>query len=144
MTRTLHQLARQMVVLFRQAELGWGKSVGENLTRDLQTEFPERNGFSAKNLWAMRQFVNEYTAKPKLQPLIGEISWTQNLLIMARCKDDVVREPCELQNLKRRNLGSSHRRKEREREFRGLRADFTSADTHASYFLQTNRNSHLR
>ncbi len=76
----------------RQAALGWGKAVVENLARDLQTEFPGRNGFSAQNLWLMRQFFNEYLAKPKLQSLIGEISWTKNLLIMARCKDDLERE----------------------------------------------------
>ena len=76
----------------RQAILGWGKAVVENLARDLQTEFPGRNGFSAQNLWAMRQFFNEYSDKPKLQSLIGEISWTKNLLVMARAKDDLERE----------------------------------------------------
>ena len=58
----------------RQATLGWGKAVVENLARDLQSEFPGRNGFSAQNLWLMRQFVNEYTHKPKLQPLVGEMA----------------------------------------------------------------------
>lgn len=38
-------------------------------------------------LRAMRQLFNEYSDKPKLQSLIGEISWAKNLLIMARCKD---------------------------------------------------------
>jgi predicted nuclease of restriction endonuclease-like (RecB) superfamily len=76
----------------RQAELGWGKSVVENLARDLQVEFPGRNGFSAQNLWLMRQFFNEYSQLPKLQPLVGEISWAKNLLIMARCKDELERE----------------------------------------------------
>ena len=76
----------------RQTEQGWGKSVVENLARDLQTEFPGRNGFSVQNLWAMRQFFNAYQTKPNLQSLIGEISWAKNLLIMARCKDDLERE----------------------------------------------------
>ena len=76
----------------RQAEQSWGKAVVETLARDLQAEFPGRNGFSAQNLWLMRQFFNEYSDKPKLQPLVGEISWTHNLLIMARCKDDLERE----------------------------------------------------
>ncbi len=40
----------------------------------------------------MRQFYNEYKDKPILQSLIGEISWAKNLLIMARCKDDLERE----------------------------------------------------
>ena len=76
----------------RQAEQSWGKAVVETLARDLQAEFPGRNGFSAQNLWLMRQFFNEYSDKPKLQPLVGEISWSHNLLIMARCKDDLERE----------------------------------------------------
>lgn len=76
----------------RQAEQGWGKAVVETLAHDLQAEFPGRNGFSAQNLWLMRQFYNEYAAKTKLQPLVGEISWAKNLLIMARCKDDLERE----------------------------------------------------
>ena len=63
----------------RQTELGWGKGVVETLARDLQAEFPGRNGFSAQNLWLMRQFFNEYSDKPKLQPLIGEISWRRGL-----------------------------------------------------------------
>lgn len=76
----------------RQSEQGWGKSVVENLARDLQTEYPGRNGFSVQNLWLMRQFFNEYAPLPNLQPLVGEISWAKNLLIMARCKDALERE----------------------------------------------------
>ena len=45
-----------------------------NRARDLQTEFPGRNGFSAQNLWGMRQFYNEYRDKPNLQSPIREIS----------------------------------------------------------------------
>ena len=76
----------------RQAELGWGKSVVENLARDLQVEFPGRNGFSARNLWNTLDFYRVYFDKPKLQPLVAEISWAKNLLIMARCKDELERE----------------------------------------------------
>ncbi len=76
----------------RQEALGWGKAVVQALARDLQAEFPGRNGFSAQNLWAMRQFFIEYRDKPKLQSLIGVVSWAKNLLILARCKDDLERE----------------------------------------------------
>lgn len=76
----------------RQAAQGWGKAVVENLARDLQAEFPGRNGFSVQNLWLMRQFFNEYSQRPKLQPLVREISWAKNLVILARCKDDLERE----------------------------------------------------
>jgi hypothetical protein len=40
----------------------------------------------------MRQFYLEYAGKPKLQPLVGKISWSKNLFVMSRCKDDVERE----------------------------------------------------
>jgi predicted nuclease of restriction endonuclease-like (RecB) superfamily len=76
----------------KQASLGWGKSVVETLARDLQAEFPGRNGFSTQNLWFMRQFYVEYADRPNLQPLVREISWTKNLVIFSRCKDDLERE----------------------------------------------------
>lgn len=100
--RALRAANRELLTLYwwlgenisqRQVAQGWGKSVVENLARDLQTEFPGRNGFSAQNLWAMRQFFDEYRDKPNLQSLIGEISWAKNLLIMTRCKDDL--EPAQ-------------------------------------------------
>lgn len=40
----------------------------------------------------MRQFYVEYSAHEKLQPLVGEISWTKHLIIMARCKTPDERE----------------------------------------------------
>lgn len=76
----------------KQEELGWGKSVVESLARDLQAEFPGRNGFSARNLWNMRDFYRAYCSQPKLQPLVAEISWAKNLVILARCKDLLERE----------------------------------------------------
>ena len=59
----------------RQKTEGWGKSVVQQLAADLQTEFPGVRGFSVQNLWYMRQFYLEYHNVPKLQPLVGEISW---------------------------------------------------------------------
>ncbi len=55
-------------------------------------DFKGMQGFSAQNLWYMRQFYLEYNDKPKLQPLVGEISWSKNLIVMSRCKDDLERE----------------------------------------------------
>jgi hypothetical protein len=40
----------------------WGKSVVGNLAEDLRKEFPSTNGFSAANLWRMKNFYGqEYT-----------------------------------------------------------------------------------
>lgn len=79
-------------ILQKQTELGWGKAVVETLARDLQFEFAGRNGFSARNLWNMRDFYSSYRAMPKLQPLVAEISWAKNLVILGRCKDPLERE----------------------------------------------------
>ena len=81
------------VICKRQADgTSWGKAVVERLAADLRAEFPGIQGFSSQNLWYMRQFYLEYCNKPKLQPLVGEISWSKNLVVMARCKDDLERE----------------------------------------------------
>lgn len=80
------------IIVERQYEESWGKSVVANLAKDLQVEFPGMSGFSPQNLWYMRQFFMTYPDGSKLQPLVGEISWSKHLLIMAGCKDDSTRE----------------------------------------------------
>ena len=79
-------------IVEKQKEYGWGKSIVENLSDDLEKEFPGMNGFSVQNLWYMRKFYKEYYQDIKLQPLIGEISWSHNISIMDKCKDKHERE----------------------------------------------------
>ena len=79
-------------IVERQTVLGWGKSVVETLSSDLQKEFPGIGGFSGRNLWYMRNFYALYSEKPKLQPLVAEISWAKNLVMLDKCKDDLERE----------------------------------------------------
>jgi len=80
------------LIVRRQTSRGWGESVVENLARDLQSEFPGIQGFSAQNLWRMRQFYELYGANRKLSPLVREIGWTHNVIIMMHCKDNLERE----------------------------------------------------
>jgi len=54
----------------------WGKSIVEKLSKDLQKEFPGMKGFSAQNLWYMRQIYTRYKDNTKLQPMVGEIGWS--------------------------------------------------------------------
>src|SRR3989304_541799 len=79
-------------IVAKQDELGWGKAIVETLAKDLQKEFPGMQGFSARNLWNMRILYLHYKDNQKLQPLVAEISWTKNVIIMERCKDDIRRE----------------------------------------------------
>lgn len=71
----------------KQEQLGWGKSVVEQLAKDLKVNFEGRKGFSTQNLWYMRQFYIEYQDDTNLQQLVGEIPWGQNLMIMSKIKD---------------------------------------------------------
>lgn len=71
---------------------GWGKSIVEQLSKDLQREFPGIKGFSASNIWRMKTFYETYKNNEKLAPLVREIGWTQNKLIFEKCKDDIQKE----------------------------------------------------
>ena len=58
----------------------------------LQAHYPGIKGFSAQNIWRMKQFYETYCDNEKLSPLVREIPWTSNLLIMTGCKTDEARE----------------------------------------------------
>ena len=97
----LKSVNRELVVLYwdigriivhRQQEEGWGKSVVAQLADDLQQEFPGMGGFSARNMWNMRQFFLSYRENQKLQPLVAEIGWSHNLIILNKCKEDQEKE----------------------------------------------------
>lgn len=79
-------------ILHKQVKSGWGKSIIESLSKDIQTDHPGIKGFSTTNLWLMKQFYECYLGNEKLQQLVGEIPWGQNLLIMAKVKDELARE----------------------------------------------------
>lgn len=71
------QLGRDLVI--RKAEERWGAGVVEQISLDLQAEFPTSKGFSTTNLWYMKQWYQFYsTAIPKLQQLAGEFQIPDN------------------------------------------------------------------
>jgi hypothetical protein len=67
---------------------GWGKSVVADFAAFIQQERPEIRGFSAQNIWRMKQFYETYEGNEKLSAVLREISWTNNLIIMSRVKTD--------------------------------------------------------
>lgn len=79
-------------IVEKQQQQGWGKSVVENLSKDLEGEFPGLKGFSSSNLWRMKGLYEQYKDKEKLAPLVREIGWSHNLVILEKCKDDQERE----------------------------------------------------
>ncbi|SAL84074.1 hypothetical protein AWB74_06813 [Caballeronia arvi] len=80
------------LIVERQRSEGWGKAVVARLAADLRADFPETGGFSASNLWRMRGFFETYSGTEKLAPLVREIGWSHNLIILERCKDPPERE----------------------------------------------------
>jgi predicted nuclease of restriction endonuclease-like (RecB) superfamily len=79
-------------IVRRQAQERWGESIVERLAADLRAEFPGVGGFSASNLWRMKAFFEAYAAAEVLAPLVREVAWTHNLVILERCHDDLARE----------------------------------------------------
>jgi hypothetical protein len=80
------------LIVEKQRLSGWGKGVVERLAVDLQTDYPGASGFSVSNQWRMRGVYETYGAAPKLAPLVREIGWSQNLIILERCTDMLERE----------------------------------------------------
>ena len=83
------------------AQGGWGKGTVETLAQRIQRRFPGMTGFSSSNLWRMSQFFETYRGKRKLAPLVRELSWTHNLLILSRCKNPEERDEALDRDLKK-------------------------------------------
>ncbi len=100
---------RELVILYwdigrliiqRQEEEGWGASVIERLSRDLQATLPDARGFSISNIWRMRAFCLAYPpsrenlAQPvregsvvTLPQAVADIPWGHNIALIEKVKD---------------------------------------------------------
>ena len=65
---------------------GWGKKTLQRLAVDLKNEYPERKGFSVRNMQCMMQFYNEYN-KELTMAKVGHFSIAQPLV--AQLKNNV-------------------------------------------------------
>jgi predicted nuclease of restriction endonuclease-like (RecB) superfamily len=98
-------------IVEKQEQLGWGRSVVDRLAVDLQKEFPGLSGFSASNLWRMRQFCRfhsqpEFLAQAARElglgdeggqtdeflaqvarDLLAEVPWWHHVETMAKVKE---------------------------------------------------------
>lgn len=70
----------------------WGKSVVSQLADFIQQSEPNVKGFSAQNLWRMKQFYETYEDSTKLSALLREISWTNHTIIFSGTKSAEERE----------------------------------------------------
>ncbi len=91
------QLGRDLVV--RKAEEKWGSGIVNQVSLDLQAEFPSTKGFSSSNLWYMKKWYQFYASSvnnSKLQQVVGELAfpiafsyvpWGHHILIITKCKE---------------------------------------------------------
>ena len=70
----------------------WGEGVVDQLARYIARQQPNIKGFTRRNLFRMRQFYETYRADKKVAPLVRQLSWTHNLLILSRSKRSEERE----------------------------------------------------
>lgn len=64
----------------------WGRRIVEELAHYLSHQGLNQKGFSARNLWRMKQFYETYKDQPKLSSLMTEITWTHHLHILSKTK----------------------------------------------------------
>lgn len=102
------------LIIKKQDEFGWGKSIVEKLSQDLNNELGNGISWSPRNLWFMRQLVTEYSnlnqadsdlkklkqsaseipilnqldsELQNVKQLVFQVPWQHNVLIMQKVKN---------------------------------------------------------
>jgi predicted nuclease of restriction endonuclease-like (RecB) superfamily len=76
------------LIIERQQKHSWGNSIVENLANELQETFPNSKGYSSRNLWRMKSLFEEYNGSELiLPPMVAEIAWSHNIIILEKCKN---------------------------------------------------------
>ncbi|MCX6546395.1 MAG: PDDEXK nuclease domain-containing protein [Acidobacteria bacterium] len=70
----------------------WGEGVVDHLAQHLFVALPGLRGFTRRNLFRMRQFYETYAGDEKVTPLVTQLPWTQNLVILMQSKRPEERE----------------------------------------------------
>ncbi|MEA3513527.1 MAG: DUF1016 N-terminal domain-containing protein, partial [Campylobacterota bacterium] len=70
----------------------WGKGVVKELAHYIKLQDPNIKGFTARNIWRMKQFYETYHKNKKVSSLLTQLTWTNNLLILSSSKSEEERE----------------------------------------------------
>ncbi len=74
------------------ASAEWGDGVVDELARYLARTQPGLRGFTRRNLFRMRQFYETYRDNSIVSPLVTQLPWTHNLIILSQSKRAEERE----------------------------------------------------
>jgi predicted nuclease of restriction endonuclease-like (RecB) superfamily len=70
----------------------WGDGVITELAQHLAVSQPNLKGFTGRNLFRMRQFYETYCQNTIVSPLVTQLPWTHNLIILSQSKHPEERE----------------------------------------------------
>ncbi len=70
----------------------WGKGVVQNLADFIQANEPDLKGFSARNLWRMKQFYDTYYRQQELMPILIQLPWSSHLHLLSKTKTILEKE----------------------------------------------------
>jgi predicted nuclease of restriction endonuclease-like (RecB) superfamily len=74
------------------ASAEWGDGVVNQLADHIAKTQPGLRGFTRRNLFRMRQFYETYKDDVKVSPLLRQLPWTHNLIILGQSKRPEERE----------------------------------------------------
>jgi len=74
------------------ASAEWGDKVVDELARYLARTQPGLKGFTRRNLFRMRQFYEAYSDNEMVTPLVTQLPWMHNLIILGQSKRPEERE----------------------------------------------------
>lgn len=70
----------------------WGNGIVKKLSEYIRIQEPNVSGFSAQNIWRMKQFFETYSKNEKLFALVREINWSNNMVIISKTNNDIEKE----------------------------------------------------
>ena len=60
----------------------WGDRIVDNLVEFMKREYPTMKGFNRAGIYRMKQFYETYKDNEIVAPLVRQISWTHNVMIL--------------------------------------------------------------
>lgn len=64
----------------------WGEKIIDKLVEFMKREYPTLQGFNRRGIYRMKQFYETYKDNEIVSPLVTQISWTNNIMILSSTK----------------------------------------------------------
>ena len=64
----------------------WGDGVVVQLADHIKAHYPNLKGFTKRGLYRMKQFYETYHTIEKVSTLLTQLSWSNHLMILSKCK----------------------------------------------------------